>query len=75
MQKAEMYDVYEKEVTVLILENSRLKESLSKEKEAGQILKKDLESVTNTYNTVRLMLLILGLCIIAYVIIKIRSRS
>ncbi len=69
-----MYDVAEKEVTVLVLENSRLKESLTKEKEAGAILRDELESLGDAYDTTRIILFALGLLILLYVIIQIRRR-
>ncbi|AEI47680.1 hypothetical protein [Runella slithyformis] len=74
MEKAELYEVTNKEVTVLLLENSRLKESIAKEKQAGQVLRNELEEVSNAYDTTRIILFALGLLIIAYVIIQIRSR-
>lgn len=74
LAQAELTDTYEKEVNVLILENSRLKESITKEKEAGQVLRNELESVSNAYNTTRFILFLLGGLVLLYVIVQIRSR-
>lgn len=75
MVKAELADVYEAEIQGLTLENHRLKAGLTKAETDAQTYKNEVGAVSSALGKVRMILLFLCVAIVAYVIIKIRSRK
>lgn len=75
MVKAEMATVYEAEIQNLSLDNNRLKAALTKAEADAQAYKNEVEATAAVLDKVRMLLLVLCLAIVAYVIVKIRSRN
>lgn len=72
MEKAELADACDKTVTGLILENSRLKESLQKKSQDAETYKNELDDISDRYDKTRLILLVIGFAVLLYIVIKIR---